>query len=106
MRGLCQSFCPAFFKKRVGAGNARELKKSLKGAIHMLEKITQILRDYKGEDDLAVTEASTFEELELDSLDLVQLVMDIEEAFECTIKLDAPITTVKELMGIIENAKE
>jgi acyl carrier protein len=71
----------------------------------MLEKITQILRDYKSEDDLAVTPASTFEELELDSLDLVQLVMDIEEAFDCTIKLDAPITTVEELMGIIENAK-
>jgi acyl carrier protein len=71
----------------------------------MLEKITQILRDYKSEDDLVVTEASTFEELELDSLDLVQLVMDVEEAFEITIKLDAPIATVKELMGIIENAK-
>ncbi|MCL1843676.1 MAG: phosphopantetheine-binding protein [Defluviitaleaceae bacterium] len=71
----------------------------------MLEKITQILRDYKSEEGLEVTAASTFEELELDSLDLVQLVMDVEEAFEITIKLDAPIATVAELMEMIEKAK-
>jgi len=70
----------------------------------MLEKITQILRDYKSDDTLEVTEASTFEGLELDSLDLVQLVMDIEESFDITIKLDAPITTVAELMEIINKA--
>lgn len=71
----------------------------------MLEKITQILRDYKSEDELVVTEASTFEELELDSLDLVQLVMDVEEAFEVTITLDSKIVTVADLMKVIENAK-
>ena len=71
----------------------------------MLEKITQILRDYKSDDSLVVTEDSTFEALELDSLDLVQLVMDIEEAFEVTITMDSPIKTVAELMEVIKNAK-
>jgi acyl carrier protein len=71
----------------------------------MLEKITQILRDYKSDDSLVVTEASTFEDMELDSLDLVQLVMDIEEAFEVTITMDTPIKTVAELMEVIKNAK-
>lgn len=70
----------------------------------MLEKITKILQDYKSDDSLAVTAASTFEELELDSLDLVQLVMDIEEEFNVTIEMDSPITTVAQLMEIIEKA--
>ena len=70
----------------------------------MLEKITKILRDYKSDDSLNVTEASTFEEMELDSLDLVQLVMDVEEAFGITIEMDNPITTVSELMEIIKKS--
>lgn len=71
----------------------------------MLDKITQILRDYKSDESLTVTEGSTFEEMELDSLDLVQLVMDVEEAFGVTITLDSPIKTVAELMEVIKNAK-
>lgn len=71
----------------------------------MLDKITKILRDYKSDDELMVKEESTFEELELDSLDLVQLVMDIEEEFDVTIEMDTPITTVAQLMEIIKNAE-
>ncbi|MCL2017026.1 MAG: phosphopantetheine-binding protein [Defluviitaleaceae bacterium] len=71
----------------------------------MLEKITKILREYKSDDDLAVAENSTFEELELDSLDLVQLVMDVEEAFGVTIEMDTPVTTVADLIKIIESAE-
>lgn len=70
----------------------------------MLEKITQILRDYKGDESLQVTESSAFEELELDSLDLVQLVMDVEEEFGVTIEMDSPIATVAELMEVIKKA--
>ena len=70
----------------------------------MLEKITKILREYKSDDNLNVTEASTFEEMELDSLDLVQLVMDVEEEFGITIEMDSPITTVSELMEIIKKS--
>ena len=70
----------------------------------MLKKITKILREYKSDDNLNVTEASTFEEMELDSLDLVQLVMDVEEEFGITIEMDSPITTVSELMEIIKKS--
>ena len=70
----------------------------------MLEKITKILQEYKSDDNLQITEASTFEALELDSLDLVQLVMDVEEAFDVTIELDSPINTVAELMDIIKQS--
>ena len=71
----------------------------------MLEQITQILRDYKSEPDLQVSADSTFESLGFDSLDLMQLVMDAEEAFGVTIDVSEPVTTVDGLMAIIEKAK-
>jgi len=69
----------------------------------MLEKITEMLRDYKGEPDLEVTEQSTFAEMELDSLDTVELVMNIEEEFSVTIEMSENIQTVGDLIKIIES---
>ena len=71
----------------------------------MLEKITEILRDYKGEPDLEVTEQSTFAEMELDSLDTVELVMNLEEEFSVTIEMNENIQTVGDLIKIIESAQ-
>ena len=70
----------------------------------MLEKITQVLRDYKDQPDLEVTEQSTFAELELDSLDTVELVMNLEEEFSVTIEMDENIQSVGDLIKIIESA--
>jgi len=70
----------------------------------MLEKITEILRDYKSEPDLEVMEASTFAELELDSLDTVELVMNLEEEFSITIEMNENIQTVGDLIKVIESA--
>jgi len=75
----------------------------LKERYDMLEKIIKILRDYKNDDSLEVTESSTFEQLELDSLDVVQLIMDIEDAFGVTIEADASIVTIMDLMETIKN---
>jgi len=71
----------------------------------MLEKITEILRDYKSEPDLEVTEQSTFAEMELDSLDTVELVMNLEEEFSVTIEMSENIKTVGDLIKIIESAQ-
>ncbi|MGE4484557.1 MAG: phosphopantetheine-binding protein [Oscillospiraceae bacterium] len=70
----------------------------------MLEKITKVLREYKGNDDLAVTEETTFAELELDSLDIVELVMNLEEEFGITIEMSEEIKSIGDLMKVIENA--
>ena len=67
----------------------------------MLERMTKILRDYKGDSDLDVTEQTTFVELELDSLDTVELVMNIEEEFSVTIEMSEDIKSVGDLMEII-----
>ena len=72
----------------------------------MLEKITQILRNYKGDDSIVVTEGTTFESLGLDSLDTVQLVMDIEDEFGVTIEMDRSITDVAALMKVIESVSK
>ena len=71
----------------------------------MLEKITEVLRDYKSEPDLEVTEESTFTELELDSLDTVELVMNLEEEFSVTIEMSENIQTVGDLIRVIESAQ-
>jgi len=71
----------------------------------MLEKITEMLRDYKSEPDLEVTAASTFAELELDSLDTVELVMNLEEEFSVTIEMSENIQTVGDLIKVIESAQ-
>ena len=70
----------------------------------MLEKITEILRDYKSEPDLEVSEASTFAELELDSLDTVELVMNLEEEFSITIEMNENIQADGDLIKVIESA--
>ncbi|MDR0490199.1 MAG: phosphopantetheine-binding protein [Oscillospiraceae bacterium] len=71
----------------------------------MLEKIVQMIRNYKGDEGLVVTENSSFEELELDSLDTVELVMKIEEEFSVSIEMDAGIKSVGDIIRIIESEK-
>lgn len=72
----------------------------------MLEQLTKVLRSYKSDDTLEVTPATTFAELELDSLDTVQLVMELEDEFGVTIEVDRSMTDVAALMAVIEAAKK
>jgi len=72
----------------------------------MLDKITKIVQDYKSDDSITIDASTTFESLELDSLDLVQLIMDVEEAFDVSIEVGKdPINNVQELIDVIEKAK-
>ncbi len=68
----------------------------------MLEKIIKVLREYKQDESLEVTEASTFDELGFDSLDTVELVMNIEEEFGVSIELEEGIKSVGDLLGVIQ----
>jgi len=71
----------------------------------MLEKIAEILRDYKGEPDLEVTEQSTFTDMEFDSLDTVELMMNLEEEFSVTIEMNENIKSVGDLIKVIKDAQ-
>ena len=66
-----------------------------------LEKLKEILSECKGE-DLDITPETTFDELDFDSLDKVELVMAIEEKFGITFPDDLKIDTVDQLIAKIK----
>jgi len=67
----------------------------------MLEKIATVLKEYKGDDNLVITEETTFESLGLDSLDMMELIMNLEDACQVTIELDKGVKTVGDLIKTI-----
>ena len=69
------------------------------------EQIAEKLADYKGIDASTITLDSTFEDLAVDSLDIADLVMQIEDEMGVTIELDHDVTDMKALMARIEEAK-
>ena len=69
------------------------------------ETIAAKLADYKGIDVSTITPDSTFEELAVDSLDIADLVMQIEDELGVSIELDHDVTDMKALMARIEEAK-
>ncbi len=69
------------------------------------ETIAAKLADYKGIDVTTITPDSTFEELAVDSLDIADLVMQIEDELGVSIELDHDVTDMKALVARIEEAK-
>ena len=72
----------------------------------VLEKVIELIEEYKDEGDLGITSDSTFEELSLDSLDTVELVMNLETEFDVTIEVNEDIKTVGDIVEIIESEME
>lgn len=68
----------------------------------MLEKLQQMLRDYKGDQSIVITRDTTFSELEFDSLAVVEFLMNIEDEFGVTVEATHAIKTVGDLLDIIE----
>ncbi|MDR0862483.1 MAG: acyl carrier protein [Oscillospiraceae bacterium] len=68
----------------------------------MLEKIQNVLRTHLDNETLEITAATTFEELDLDSLDLVELVMSLEDEFGIGIEVEETLVTVGDLVRLIE----
>ena len=72
----------------------------------IFDKVCEIIRDNMQLDDRTAFSADmTFEEMELDSLDVVDTVMAIEESFDITIS-DEELDEVKTLGDLIEIIKE
>ena len=71
----------------------------------IFEKVAALLADYKGIVVNTITMDSSFAELELDSLDVADLVMQIEDELGVSIELDQSVTTMKDLIAKIEEAK-
>jgi len=68
----------------------------------MLERFEKVLRENRGDDTLTVTPETVMADLGLDSLDMAELVMGLEDEFEITLEIDASIQTVADLMAKIQ----
>ena len=68
-----------------------------------LEKLKEILSESKGE-DIDITPETNFDELGFDSLDKVDIVMQIEEAYDISLGDSMQLSTVGELIQKIDEA--
>lgn len=71
----------------------------------MKEKLVQILADYKGVDASEINTEASFAELGLDSLDVAELVMQIEDELGVSVEMSAEYNTVDKLLAYIESQK-
>lgn len=67
------------------------------------EKLKEILVECKGE-DIEVMPETTFDELDFDSLDKVDIVMQIEDEYGISLGDNMQLSTVGELVAKIDEA--
>ena len=68
----------------------------------MKEKLIAIIAEFLGKETLEIESDATFEDLGLDSLDIAELVMEIEEKLGVTIELSAELNNIDKLVEYIE----
>ncbi|MGN0481351.1 MAG: acyl carrier protein [Lachnospiraceae bacterium] len=71
----------------------------------MKETIINIIAEYLDKDPSEISATDTFAEIGLDSLDIMELVMKIEDETDCKIELSQQINTVEKLAAYIEENK-
>ena len=69
--------------------------------MNVYDKIVETIVDSKGIDAASITPDSTFKDLNIDSLDIAEMVMTLEDEFGITIELEEGITTVQDLVNLI-----
>lgn len=69
--------------------------------MEILQQINEIVKEFRG-DDIQLKMDDNFNELGFDSLDRVELVMQLETRFDISFPDDLQIETVKELVDTIE----
>ena len=72
----------------------------------IFEKIAELIADHTGCDVNDITRESTFETLGIDSLDTVEMVMQLEDELGFEIELEEKLETVGALEKYIEAKKE
>lgn len=71
----------------------------------LFDSIANIIADRTDRDVSEITMDSTFAELGIDSLDTVELLMNLEDEIGMEIELDQKVATVGELVKFIESKK-
>lgn len=65
------------------------------------QKIVDIIVDAKGIDPDTIHYSSTFQELNVDSLDIAEMAMTLEDEFGVTIELEEGVNTIEDLVNLI-----
>lgn len=68
----------------------------------VMEKLTALLAEHLDMDASEISADTTFETLGIDSLDTVEMVMQLEEDLNVELELDEKVATVGELVAFIE----
>jgi len=70
--------------------------------------VYKIIAKQMGIDESELTEATTFEDIEADSLDVFQIIMEIEEKFDMEFDSDEAdnLKTLGDLLGYMKNVLE
>ncbi|MBC2580938.1 acyl carrier protein [Clostridium sp. DJ247] len=68
----------------------------------VLEKIRRIMCDHLGLSEKEITADTSFEDLGVDSLDLFQIIIEIEEEFGIQIEDAESIKTVEQAVKFVE----
>ncbi|SJZ47751.1 acyl carrier protein [Pilibacter termitis] len=66
------------------------------------DKIKEIIVEELGKDEDEVKLETTFDELEADSLDLFQIINEIEDEFDVKIESEDGLKTVKDLVDYVD----
>ncbi len=64
--------------------------------------LIRIIAEYLDKEESEIKETDTFTEIGLDSLDIMELVMQMQEELDCKIELSQEITTIEKLAERIE----
>lgn len=71
----------------------------------MKETIIDLIAEYLGKEASEISTTETFNEIGLDSLDVMELVMQIEEKLDCKIELSQDMDNIDKLCAYIESVK-
>ena len=69
------------------------------------EKVAKILADYKDMDVSEITMDSSFTDLKLDSLDTVEIIMNLEDEFGVSLEMSEDLKTVGDIVALLDEAK-
>ncbi|MDP4118227.1 MAG: acyl carrier protein [Bacillota bacterium] len=70
-----------------------------------IERVKKVLADHLDMEETEIKDETTFEDLEIDSLDTVEILMEMEDEFGIEIKPGEIGKTIKDLASYIDSKK-
>ncbi len=71
----------------------------------IFQAIAELIAEHNDCDVSGITEDMTFESLGIDSLDTVEMIMQLEDKLNMELELDRKVATVGELVRFVESKK-